>query len=401
MPWQELSSMDSRTHFMADWHTGYWMMTELCAEYQVSRKTGYKWVARHETEGRQGLHDRSRRPHHCPGATDPAIVDALVQLRKRYPRWGATKLLAVAARRGVARAADLPARSTLCELLRSRGLVRPRRRTARLPLLGTPPFAPITAPNDVWTVDFKGEFRLGNREFCFPLTLRDAYSRYVLRCEGLPDISYATTRRPLERAFARYGLPNRIRSDNGSPFASIGLAGLSRLSVWWMRLGITLERIALGHPEQNGSHEQFHSVLKAHTTRPPAIDHASQQRCFARFCAEYNAVRPHEALGNATPTDWYRPSRRPLPARLPPVEYDGHLDIRRVSKSGCVSWRNRIVFVTTALAGEDIGLEEVDTGVWTVWFAGTALARYHEGTSTMRPVMTTGGGRSAASPPRA
>ena len=246
----------------------------------------------------------------------------LVALRQRHPRWGATKLLAVAARH--APAADWPSRSTVCTQLKKRGLVRPRRRR-HAPGPGLKPRGPITAVNEVWTTDFKGEFRTGNGAYCYPLTLRDGFSRFVLRCDALRGPTYDATRRQFERAFGEYGLPHRIRSDNGTPFAGAGVARLSRLAVWWIRLGIVPERIALGHPEQNGSHEQFHSVLKAETTRPPATTARGQQRRFDRFCAEYNYERPHAALANHTPAMVYQPSPRPLPRALPPIEYAGHL----------------------------------------------------------------------------
>jgi len=401
MPWQERSPMDCRMHFMTDWQRGCWTMTELCAEYGISRKTGYKWVARHATGGAAALADGSRRPLTSPTAIDPTIAQIFVRLRKRHPHWGAKKLRKLAITRGLIRQAECPARSTICGLLAAQGLVRARRRRQRSPILTPQPFAPIVAPNDVWTIDFKGEFRLGNRAYCYPLTLRDAFSRYVLRCDALSGCGYHDTRRRLERAFGTYGLPDRMRSDNGNPFASPGLAGLSRLSVWWMRLGIAPERIAPAHPEQNGSHEQFHAVLKAHTTRPPAAHAAAQQRRFTRFCVEYNTVRPHDALGDDVPARRYRPSPRPLPPRLPALAYPGHCEIRRVSSIGCVTWRNHQVFVAAPLAGEDLAFEEVDTGIWTVWFATTALARYDDRSRTWHPIIPFSRGRAAASPPRA
>jgi hypothetical protein len=263
------------------------------------------------------------------------------------------------------------------------------------------PFAPIAGPNDVWTVDFKGEFRLGNRQLCYPLTLRDAYSRYVLRCDALSGCFGADTKRRLERAFATFGLPRRIRSDNGTPFASPGLGGLSKLSVWWMRLGIAPERTAPGHPEQNGSHEQFHAVLKAETTRPPAFHAAAQQRRFTRFCLEYNTVRPHAALEDAVPAEHYAPSPRPLPRRLPPVHYAGHFEVRRVSTVGAISWRSRQLFLASPLAGEDVAFEEIDSGVWTLWFGTVPLGRYHDRTHTLQPLVPWGRGRDAAARPRA
>jgi putative transposase len=399
MPWHEVTPVEQRLDFIRDYATELFTMTDLAAQYGISRKTGYKWVARYAAEGAWGLADRSRRPQESPHATAPDLVAALLAVRRRHPRWGAKKLLAMA-RRGDPHAA-WPSRSTVCDLLTARGLVIPRRRAQRTDHAPASPLTAMTAANQVWTTDFKGEFRTGDGRYCHPLTLRDGFSRFVLRCDALLDRGYVASRRRFERAFHEYGLPDRIRSDNGGPFASPGLGRLSRLSIWWMRLGIIPERIAPGHPEQNGSHEQFHSVLKAETARPPAGDARAQQRRFARFCTEYNEVRPHEALADQPPATRYAPSSRPAPRRLAPLDYPGHFDIRRVSSNGCVSWRNAPLFVASALDGEDVAFEEVADGVWTIYFATVALARYDERHRTIHPIVSLTEGRSAAAPPRA
>ena len=394
MPWQERSPMDLRMQFVLEWQSGCWTMSELCADYRISRKTGYKWVARHEESGPGGLHDRSRRPHHNPRATDAELVKALLAVRHRHPRWGAKKLLAVAARQNAD--AAWPSRSTVCDLLKANGLITPRRRARRL----TGPasaLAPVTMPNQTWTADFKGEFLTGDGAYCYPLTVRDAWSRFVLRCDGLRGCTYAATRRRFERAFAEYGLPDRIRSDNGGPFASPGLGRLSRLAVWWLRLGIRPERIALGRPDQNGSHEQFHSVLKAETARPAAPNAAAQQRRFVRFCREYNYERPHEALGDDVPAQHYTASPRPLPSRLPALDYPGHFEVRRVSCIGQVSWQGRPLFLSLALVGEDVAFEEIDEGLWTIRFATTAIGRYDARQCRLLPIAPLTSGRSASS----
>lgn len=394
MPWRETSPMEQRLDFVREFESELFTMTELAAQYGISPKTGYKWLARYDADGVGGLQDRSRRPRSSPHATDPALVKALLAHRRRHPRWGAKKLLAIAARGQPD--ADWPSRSTVCTLLKQHGFIESRRPRARTPHGPAAPLMPITAANQVWTTDFKGEFRTGDGRYCYPLTLRDGFSRFVLRCDAFLGRTLAATRGRFERAFAEYGLPERIRSDNGGPFAGTGLGRLSRLSVWWMRLGIIPERIALGHPEQNGSHEQFHAVLKAETTRPPAANASAQQRRFARFCREYNHERPHEALQNDVPANRYQPSSRPLPARLPAVVYPGHFEIRRASNVGCVSWAGHPLFLSDALVGEDIGFEEVDDGLWTIWFASVALARYDERHRTLRPIpIAVTGGRSA------
>jgi putative transposase len=386
MPWSERSPMNQRLQLVQDYRSGLFTMSELAEQYGISRKTGYKWIGRTAGDGGGELADRSRRPHHSPGATEPRIVEILVALRKRHPRWGARKLLALAAKQHPT-VVDWPSRSTVCERLTRAGLVIARGR--RSAAVGHAPadLAPITAPNGTWTTDFKGEFRTGDRRYCYPLTLRDGFSRFVLRCDGLLGRTLDATQRRFARAFAEYGLPDRIRSDNGGPFAGIGLGRLSRLAVWWMRLGIVPERIAPGRPDQNGSHEQFHSVLKAETARPPASNLHAQQRRFHRFCAEYNYERPHEALGDETPATYYTPSRRALPATVPPIVYPGHMEVRRVSCVGSISWR-RPIFLTESLAGELVGFEEVDDGLWTVYFATVPLARFDERHGHIQPLAT-------------
>jgi putative transposase len=394
MPWRETSPMEQRLDFIREYETELFTMTELAAQYRVSRKTAYKWLERYRAEGVVGIADRSRRPHHSPHAIETALVDRLLAVRRRHPQWGPKKLLAVARRREPTVA--WPARSTVAAWLKRHGLsVAPRRtpsgeRRARVPLTAA------THPNDLWTLDFKGEFLTGDGAYCYPLTLRDGFSRFVLRCDGLLARTSETTRRRLQRAFAEYGLPARIRSDNGLPFAGPGLAGLSALSVWWLRLGIRPERIAPGHPEQNGSHEQFHRVLKAETTRPPAANCSRQQQRFRRFIREYNEERPHEALADQTPASCYTPSRRALPSRLPPIEYAGHMEVRLVSSNGCISWKNAPLFLATPLAGEYVAFEEIDDRLWTVYFATVPLARYDDRCRTLHPIATVSGGRSAS-----
>lgn len=394
MPWRETSPMEERLEFVREFATELFTMTELAAQYGISRKTAYKWLERYERAGAVGLCDQSRRPHHRPQATDPDVVDVLLAHRRRHPRWGAKKLLAVAARQQPD--ATWPCRATVCTLLKQHGLVTPRRRRAHAPEAPASPLAPITAPNEVWTTDFKGEFRTGDGVYCYPLTLRDGCSRFVLRCDALLGRTTEATRRRFDRAFRDYGLPARIRSDNGGPFASPGLGGLSQLSVWWMRLGIIPERIAPGHPEQNGSHEQFHSVLKAETARPPAPNGTAQQQRFRRFCRVYNEERPHESLADRPPASCYAPSPRPLPTRLPPLEYPGHTEVRLVASNGCISWNGAPLFVATALAGEYVAFEEIEDARWTVHFATVPLARYDERRRVLHPIARCSTGRSAS-----
>jgi transposase InsO family protein len=376
MPWQEQSSMDLRLEFVRERRSGRFGMSELCAQYGISRKTGYKWLARYEAAGVSGLADQGRRPHGHPATTEAAIVTAILDARRRFPTWSGGKLVQWLARQDPDR--DWPSRTTAYDILRRAGAVRQRRRRPRAPVRPARALIAPAAPNDLWTTDFKGEFRTRDGRYCHPLTVRDGWSRLVVRCDALMAQSYLETRQRFARAFAEFGLPARIRSDNGRPFASTGLAGLSRLTVWWLRLGIQVERIAPGHPEQNGSHEQFHAVLKQATTRPPAANARAQQRRFNAFCTLYNEQRPHDALQGRVPADVYRPSPRPLPRQLPPLDYASHWDVRRVARNGDVTWKGRRLFVSAALAELPIGLEEVDEGVHTVWFGAVALARFDE-----------------------
>ena len=376
MPWQGVSIVDARMAFVTEYLTGRASMTELAAAYGVSRPTGYYWVHAYERDGPGCLGGGSRRPHRMPRATPPAVVDEVLRARDRHPHWGAGKLRAWLQRQAPDRA--WPCRDTIHQLLARTGRVRQRRRR-RGPLAPPPHLRVPTAPNMVWTVDFKGEFRTGDGRLCYPFTLRDGYSRFVLRCTALPSVRGEHTTPQLARAFAEYGLPERIRSDNGPPFGSpTSLARLSRLAVWWLRLGVWPERITPGRPQQNGAHEQFHRVLKRETACPPAASRRAQQRRFETFVTEYNDERPHEALDQMPPATRYTPSRRPLPRDLPAPVYPAAWEVRRVLCGGEIKWGGRPLFLTHVLAGEDVALEPVDDGVWLVRFAALPLALFHE-----------------------
>lgn len=385
--------MDQRLQFISDYQRGVAPMTELCERYAVSRKTGYKWLGRYANEGAQGLHERSRRPHACPHASDPLVMEALIELRRRHPRWGPKKLLTVLGRRHPRWA--LPVSSTVGARLKREGLVSAA--PARRRPLGDhpgPAQTPMDAPNAVWSIDFKGQFRLGTGAYCYPLTIMDGWSRYVLGCDALQGTTHEQTRRTLTRVFDRYGLPAVIRSDNGTPFAAPTLGRLSRLAVWWIRLGIRPELIEPGEPQQNGRHERFHRTLKADTAQPPAATAAAQQRRFQRFLREYNHERPHEALAQQCPADRYVPSPRQRPTRLPLLEYPAHYEIRRVAENGCFYWHQRYITIGQVLTGEDIGLDEVDEGIWTVYFGPVRLGHFDERTTqfiaTTRPLEAAG-----------
>lgn len=376
MPWDERSRMDQRVRFIAALEGCAYTMTELCQAFGISRKTGYKWAQRYMEEGVEGLKDRSRAPKSCPHRTSRRCEEALVAERRKHPRWGGRKLLAVLERRHPGW--PWPAPSTAGAILNRHGLVEPRRRRRKPPRPSKPKIE-AREPNDLWTADFKGEFRTGDRRLCYPLTVADRMSRFLLGCEAKSSVAIRGTRATFERLFAEYGLPQRILTDGGVPFASpCSVRRLSKLSVWWVRLGIEPVLIEPGHPEQNGCHERMHRTLKRATARPPAGSMCAQQRSFDGFRHEYNEERPHESLGMKPPAEFYSPSGRPYPPEERIVDYPGHYEVRIVGVSGEINWRGERRFVSQTLHGERVGLEETDDGLWSLYFGPLLLGRYHE-----------------------
>jgi len=376
VPWKATSPMDERRAFVRDHELGVFSVAELCRRFGVSRKTGYKWLQRHARGGVAALVSRSRRPHHIPHETKAAKVERIVELRRRHG-WGAKKLLRLLESREPK--VSWPARSTIEDILKRHGLVISRRRRS-YPGHAPRPQTSMSAPNEVWTADFKGEFRMGNGIYCYPLTVVDGFSRYLLGCQGLHSTASRSARAVFSELFHEYGLPRIIRSDNGSPFASTALSRLSRLSVWWIRLGIIPELNEPAHPEQNGRHERMHRELKASVTRPARASLSAQQRAMNHFRSEYNVIRPHEGIGLETPASLYRPSPRAMPDRLPAIEYPAHLEERLVSENGGIRWNSRWVCVSHVLAGEIVGLEPIDDGMWDVYFGPINLGRFDQRT---------------------
>lgn len=374
--------MDQRVAFIADWQRDEWTMTELAARYAISRKTAYKWVERYEADPVGGLNEQSRAPRTPGQGVAPEVRAAILALRRAHPRWGPKKLHAILRERRPA--AAWPAPSTMGELLRRAGLSvdRPRRRRDVVPR--TQPLAAATLPNEVWTADFKGWFRTGDGTRCDPLTVADAHSRFVLCCRIVPPTEGGV--RPwFERTFRVYGLPRVLRTDNGTPFATVGAARLSHLAVWWLKLGIQLDRIDPGHPEQNGRHERFHLTLQQDTTTPPAATPRHQQRRFDRHRRLFNTERPHEALGQQPPARVYVASPRPYPARLEDPWYDATHQVRRVSPIGQISWAGELIFIGAAFRGEVVGLAETARGDWTVRFMQIELGRIERRTRRFIP----------------
>ena len=374
MPWMETDSVTERKRFVLESEGDLFTHAELCRRYEISRRTGYKWIERYRALGPDGLLDRSHRPQSCPHATPDYVLEAAFELREKRPRWGAAKLLAHLASQHPEW--PLPAPQTLHKHLKRQGLVSKQRRSRRRPHPGKPT-APFDAPNSIWSADFKGHFKTRDGIYCYPLTVQDGFSRYLLACHGLPGTMYAGTRRVFTRLFHEFGLPDRIRTDNGTPFASVALGRLSRLSVWWIKLGILPDLIEPASPQQNGRHERMHVDLKAEATIPPAGNRSAQQRRFNTFRTDFNEVRPHEALGQKPPATVYEPSTRPLPSKLSTPDYPAHFELRKVSTNGGIRWHSAWVNVSHLLGGEYIGLEEVAPDVWCVYFGPVTLGWLH------------------------
>lgn len=379
MPWQETNPVLERHHFVQDLMSGQWTMTELCIRYGVSRTTGYKWIDRYQQSGVSDLQDRSRAPRTCPHQTPDDLVELILEENGRYG-WGARKVLKRLRTRYPDR--PWPARSTVFDILERHGRVQARHRHRRWKHPGAAPIN-TTAPNQIWTVDFKGHFLMRNGLYCYPLTILDHFSRYLLCCHALPDVCGEGARPQFLRLFREYGLPDAIRSDNGAPFASTGIHGLTRLNVWWLQLGISHQRISPASPQQNGAHERMHRTLKARATKPPAANLNLQQRVFNSFQHTYNDLRPHEALDDDTPASRWNPSDRPYPDSIPQPRYPKHAEVRRVSNAGCFRLHSGQIFLSQALNGETIGLEEIQDGLWNILYYDTLLGRFEEHTKTI------------------
>jgi putative transposase len=376
MPWKDLRPMDERVLFVADYVRELYSFSELCARYGVSRKTGYKWVDRYGREGVEGLEERSRRPLSQPTQLPYAVQQSIIHLRgSRRTELGPKKIQTRLRERYPDQ--PLPSRTTIYNVLKRAGLIPPRRTRRRVAPSGAVVDG-IKVPNGLWSADFKGQFLTGDGHWCYPLTVMDHASRYLLGCQGLPGTRGAETRAVFERLFRRNGLPERLRTDNGVPFASLGSAGLSRLSIWWIRLGIVPERIKPGHPQQNGRHERMHRTLKRAAAQPPAPNARAQQQRFDVFRRHYNAERPHEALAQRTPASLYTPSPRSYPARLPEMIYPSYMHPHRICDTGLIYWNAWRIYVGYLLAGEHVGVEPVGDGLWNVHFGPVRLGGFDE-----------------------
>ncbi len=365
--------MEEKLRFVFEYELGERSMTELCQRYEISRETGYVWLRRYRAAGVAGLVERSRAAQRHANQTPEEIEQRVVELRQAHMRWGPRKLKRILERDEPGR--TWPAASTIGALLKREGLVVARKKRWRTAPY-TEPLAHADGANRVWCADFKGWFRTADEERIDPLTISDAHSRYLLRCQAVEKTDTARVQAIFEAAFREYGMPEAIRTDNGAPFASRALAGLSRLAVWWIKLGIVPERIAAGHPEQNGRHERMHRTLKQEAAQPPAANRRQQQQALDQFRKQYNEVRPHEALQMRTPASVYQPSARKFPARVPEPEYPDSMLVRSVRLKGHFRWKKHDVFLSEVLWGESVGLLPEDDRWFTIYFAQLPLARF-------------------------
>jgi putative transposase len=379
MPWKATDVMKERTNFVLEWEErwneargGLVDMAELCRKYGVSRTAGYTWVKRYQASGHdlRCLEERSRRPHSNPHLISPDVEDWVVQARKLRPRWGPRKLRALLVDRYPE--VEWPSTSSIGNILKRRGLCRIKKVRRRAPAMSQP-FATTEVPNDTWCIDFKGKFRMQDGNWCHVLTLLDAQTRYLLRAEAMLDPNGANVEKVLDSAFQEFGLPKAMRSDNGPPFASTGAGSLSKLSVWWLKLGIRLERIEPGKPQQNGRLERCHLTLEEAVT-PSAEGLVLQQRRIDEWRREYNDERPHEALGDLAPAQLYRRSIRKYPRKLLKHEAVAWSETCDVDKAGCIRWHKRKLFVSSALAGEVVELERAGPWTWQIRFLDLVIA---------------------------
>lgn len=374
MPWKDVRPMDEKLLFIADYLRQVGGISQLCARYGISRKTGYKWIARYQEEGLEGLGERSRRPHHPSDPIPYAIRQAILDIRGQRGTPGAKKIQALLARRFDE--AVVPCKTSIYNILKAAGQVTAQRRK-RHTMPSRTPLHTAHHPNELWSADYKGQFRMHDGRWCYPLTIMDHSSRYLLACEGQAGARGRDAKACFERIFREYGLPQRIRTDNGVPFASTSVGGLSYLSIWWIKLGILPERIKPGCPQQNGRHERMHRTLKQALGTLPAANLQAQQPVLDAFRHHYNHERPHESLDQKPPQAAYAPSLRVYPERLPKPEYPAYLQVNRVCRNGLVYWHGLRIYISYMLAGEWVGFEETNMGQWDVYFGCVLLGSFN------------------------
>lgn len=369
MSWQQREAETEKLKFIGDWLKEEFDFTDLCRRYGISRKTGYKLINRYKEEGEKAIRARSHARHHHPNATSYIKQERIIALKYRYPKWGPEKLRDWLLLNEPNE--DWPAVSTIGDLLKKHGLVKPRKYRKRV-VPHILPFSECNAPNHIWSADFKGQFKVGE-SYCYPLTISDNYSRFLLMCKGLIGPRLKETMVGFKDAFIEYGLPDVIRTDNGQPFAGMGIGALTSLSIWWLKLGIMPERIELGRPDQNGRHERMHRTLKEAVASPPKTNFVEQQKSFDSFRNEYNHERPHQSLGGKRPADIYQMSQRTYCNNTPEVVYPCHFEVRKVRSNGEIKWFGKKYYVSELLHGEPVGLQIIDDGRATLYFSKLKL----------------------------
>lgn len=373
---------DQKRQFVLLWKTNKYTLSGLCRDFGISRPTGYKILQRYEEEGWDALVEMSRRHNSHPNTTPQEMVDAILAIRTKYPRWGAKKVVAILERDWESE--SIPCSSTVNAIMRKHGMTIPRRRSIKKIKNQYPVFDPVN-PNEIWSADFKGKFRMGNKIYCHPLTIADSRSRYLFAIKGMENPTTEGAKPVFERVFRENGLPLYLHTDNGAPFGSaLSLRRMTRLSVWIMEIGITPVYSDPGHPEQNGRHERMHRDLKAAATRPPAGCLVSQQKVFEKFIKEYNNERPHEALNMKTPREIHVRSSREFPRIIRDWDYAKEITPRYVSGNGAIRWgSNDWIMISTALSGKYVGMEEVGTGLWKLYYRHVELGYYEERSNTV------------------
>jgi len=384
VPWKETDPTNEQRKFITAWMVeAETPFLEFCRHFGISRKTGYKRVSRFKQRGLEGIGDLVRNPRTHPNETSAEVVDMLVTAKRRHMTYGPRKLLVVLGRDRPELA--LPAPSTASNILKQHGLVRSRKRSRRS-APWSEPFSDAQLPNDTWCADFKGWLRTADGVRTNPLTITDARSRYLIACTGLKRPNFEQVKPVFELAFREFGIPHAMRTDNGPPFSTTSLGGLSKLSPWWIKLGIIPERIRPGHPEENGRHERMHRTLKDAVASPPKSTFKAQQRAFEWFVGDYNEIRPHEALGQNTPASVYYDSQRTYPDRIEQPDYQNDVTVRRVRTNGDIKWKGNRVFLSEALAGEPVGLKQISERTWAIYYGPLEIGMLDE--TSMKAIKT-------------
>lgn len=378
MAWKETTTMEQKIEFITEWRSGSFAITELCREFGISRPTAYKYIKRYEREGLDGLRERARAPGNHPNKTPREIEDKIITYRQRHPRWGGEKIWKLLHKDF--QEDRIPCISTVNRIIKRNGLIRVKKRFRRVK-----PVYPIFDPrscNEVWSADFKGKFKMGNKKYCYPLTVADSYSRFVLTAKGMYGEKFKPTMVEFRRVFREFGLPRQIHTDNGKPFGAVqAIKRLTRLSVWFIEQGIEPVYSDPAHPEQNGRHERMHRELKGEATRPPGYNLRAQQRKLNEFVNEYNYERPHKALALETPGSVHEYSPRSYREKIREWVYPEYCEVRRVTKNGALRWRStKWVMVSTSLIDKHVGLEELGDGIWRVYYRQKMLGYFDEET---------------------